>query len=188
MPRVCVTCNHPERAQIELCVATRVPYKEIEERFGVSASSVFRHAQGHMGERPSKALEIREQADDLRESGFTKDPDILLALLADLYATAQTIGADALMAAEPRLALAAAKEATNIIQVIAKFTEKTQGPAPDLEAEQDLHSLTVALRRALPKHPEAARDIVKELRDQACVSLAEVIERVISISGEVVNR
>lgn len=56
----CKVCRHPQRAEIDLLLATQRPYVRIEEKFGVPYRSLANHRHKHLDfEEPAikKAVE-----------------------------------------------------------------------------------------------------------------------------------
>ena len=44
----CTVCNHPERAEIEKELLLTFAYRKVAKAYGLSKSSLYRHAQKHM--------------------------------------------------------------------------------------------------------------------------------------------
>ena len=57
MGQRCHVCEHPRRSEIELAIARRVGYRQIEQKFGPSIYSLHRHRRGHMPPQLLVALE-----------------------------------------------------------------------------------------------------------------------------------
>lgn len=62
MPRVCTICGHEKRDEIDACIVSGESYRGIAHRFGVTASSVSRHAARHLSAALA-AIQTQEQAD-----------------------------------------------------------------------------------------------------------------------------
>lgn len=60
MPRTCVTCAHPERANIDKALATGESFRNIAKRFAISQAGLFRH-KDHVASAIVKASEKREE-------------------------------------------------------------------------------------------------------------------------------
>lgn len=67
MPRVCTVCTHPERQAIDTALVAGESFRYVSERFGPSATALFRHKAEHMPAALTKAQGAQEaaQADDL---------------------------------------------------------------------------------------------------------------------------
>lgn len=184
MARTCLICVHPQRAEIELAIVQQQSQRSIAEEFpDISASSVQRHGDNHLGNDQVRTLVIRGQADDLMASGITTEPSIILQLLTQALALSKHIMEEATDSDRPDLALKAMKEFRDNMSLLYKFTAKVEGPPVDLSAESDLKALSMALRRVLPDHRDAARALVQELKMTGNFSMASAIENVLLIDG-----
>lgn len=56
MPRRCHTCAHPDRAAIDRALAAREPLGPLAARYGLSRSSLARHAEAHIPEAVARAV------------------------------------------------------------------------------------------------------------------------------------
>lgn len=66
MPRTCTICTNPARAQIDKAlVAGELSFRNIAERFAVSAASLHRHKAEHLPRRLEAAKAAADTADDL---------------------------------------------------------------------------------------------------------------------------
>jgi hypothetical protein len=60
MPRLCSTCSHPRRREIDLAlIAHSVGYRRIAARFGLSETSVRRHQNTHLRKQIIQSKEAR---------------------------------------------------------------------------------------------------------------------------------
>ena len=80
MPRSCTVCTHPARAAIDQALVDGEPLRNIAERYGTSATALFRHRSEHIAELLAHA----RAAEDVAEA------DGLLAGLRSLQA--RTLG------------------------------------------------------------------------------------------------
>src|SRR5215472_8918899 len=74
MPRPCTICEHRERQLIMEDVFRRVPYRVIEQRYGVNKSAVNRHVEQHVAPALRK-LASNEMT--LVEAGAIAEPVLL---------------------------------------------------------------------------------------------------------------
>ena len=58
MPRTCTVCTHQARKDIDKALLDGGPYRGVAERFGASASAVYRHRQDHLPKALVKAAEV----------------------------------------------------------------------------------------------------------------------------------
>jgi len=66
VPRACTICTNPDRAQIDKAlVAGELSFRNIAERFSVSAASLHRHKAEHLPRRLEAAKSAADAADDL---------------------------------------------------------------------------------------------------------------------------
>ena len=113
MPRTCKCCTHPQRADLDReLIANRGTYRDIAQRFAVSADSVFRHQRDHL----PKLLVQAEEAKDIAQA------DDLLAQLKQLNVKARELAAKAEAAGDYRTALMAIRELTRLLELAAKLT------------------------------------------------------------------
>jgi hypothetical protein len=163
-------------AEINVDLAQSIPMALIAEKYSVTKSAIFRHQANHLHTASSAALMIRGSAEELINQGITTNETVILSLLAQTVATAQSIMNNAVASDKPIVALNALKEVRNSLALIQKFTSNNDQALLDEAIEADFKALTLALRRVLPDHREAARDLARELRMQGAVALAVTIE------------
>lgn len=188
MARMCVVCNHPERHDIEMDLALKVPQRDIAEKYDdVSASAVQRHAVNHMGNQQVRSLVIKGQAEDLVEEGLVKDENLLYQLLAENYATARKIQQEAVDNDNPGLALKALKEARDSLALIQKFTGRlgNEEKKMDEAAELEMRGLIMALKEILPEHRECGKALAAKLYSMNLIKLSEAVSNSLVIKGEV---
>lgn len=51
MPHTCTTCEHPDLEEVDQALLANEPLRRIGARFGLSASSLWRHKRNHLGRR-----------------------------------------------------------------------------------------------------------------------------------------
>ena len=97
MPRRCTICAHPERDDVNQALVAGGPFRNIAERFGTSATALFRHKADHL---PTSLLKAR-YAQEVAQG------DTLLDQVHFLQARALSILGLAEAAGDLRAALAA---------------------------------------------------------------------------------
>ncbi len=186
MPRTCTICNHEQLNAINIDIVSNMSYQNVADKYDVSSSAVFRHAKSHVGPAPVKAVMLRANAKELVDQGLLTNEMIIGELLAGVFATAQAILDKAMIADKPELQLKALKEARDSLMLLYKFTAKQTETVVDTDLEDDFKALVLALRRTLPDHRDAARDIIADLTTQGAVHLAGTIERVLFVESSTV--
>lgn len=185
MPRNCTVCEHESRESIDVDLAAREPLRVVSERYGVNSSALWRHSTNHLSQSTADhVLALKDDAQALLDSGLTKNHEVINSMLAQTVATAKSIQDRAILEGNDRTALAALKEVRSSLEVIHKFTVKQVGESADTEILEDLKSLTLALRRVLPDHRAAARDLVADLKMQGALHLASVLSNALLLTGE----
>ena len=111
MGRHCTVCTHPEREAIDQALVAGASYRDIAERFSLSAPSVHRHASRHLPGALIKAQEVGEVA----------RADNLLGQVRDLQARALAILSQAEAAGDLKTALHAIREARGTLELLAKM-------------------------------------------------------------------
>ena len=48
MPQTCTVCRHPQRVAIDQELVRGLPFRHIAERFGTTATGLFRHRAAHI--------------------------------------------------------------------------------------------------------------------------------------------
>lgn len=111
MPRTCTICKHPEREAIDRALIDGGAFRNIAQRFRVSATALFRHKADHLPATMLKAAEAEDVAHAL---------DVVKQLKA-INQAAQAILADARKAGDGELALKAIDRIQKQIELQAKL-------------------------------------------------------------------
>src|SRR5215510_6068951 len=120
MPRICTICTHSDRNKIDQQLVEGIAFPAIAALFRVSADALGRHKANHLPAQLAEArgAEIASQADDL------------LSKIANLEVDAQSIYEQAKRKGDLKMALAAVRELTRVIELLAKIKgeldERTQ--------------------------------------------------------------
>ena len=110
MGRACTVCEHPDRDAIDAAITCGDSCRAIGARFGVSASAVSRHSQGHLSAALA-AMRTAEQ-DDRRAS--------LLDRIEGLIDRAETLYHAASEEGKASQALAVLKELRGLLELLGK--------------------------------------------------------------------
>ncbi len=111
MPRVCTVCTHPEKREIDEALLAGQPFRKVAQRFGTSTSALFRHKSNDIPLAMVKAQEVQEIS-------YGGD---LLAQVRDLNDRTLRILAQAEAAGDPRIALAAIREARSNSELLCRM-------------------------------------------------------------------
>ncbi len=146
MPRVCTVCTHSQRAAIDAALVAGESFRYVAERFGTSATALFRHKAEHIPASLTKAQEVEEvaQADDL------------LSQVRDLQAAALRILKTAEQAGDLKIALGAIREARGNLELLAKLLgELDERPTVNVLIAPEWHRMRTVLVEVLGPYPDA---------------------------------
>lgn len=184
MPRNCTVCSHPEIDSINVDLAAKEPQRVVAERYNINPSALWRHFSNHVAaETASTILAVKEEAQDLIDSGLTRTHEVVYGMLAEHVALARGIMDKNLANGNDSMVLKAMKESRDSLALIEKFTNKVAGEAGDSEVEADFQFLTLTLRRVLPDYRDAARAIVTELKLMGALHLASTISNALILDA-----
>ncbi len=154
--RPCSVCSHPERRSIDVALVSREAFRAISCRYHVGRESLRRHAQVHIPQQLAKAHEAEEVA----------RADDLLGQLRGLRAKVVSLLYKAEQAGELRTAVAAAKEARQNLETLAKVRgELDERPVVNVLISSEWLQLRTLIIRAVQPHPEALADVLKALEE-----------------------
>ncbi len=142
MPRTCTVCLHPKRAEVDAALLAGTPYRVAASRYESSVGALQRHR-----EHIAPALAIAKQAERVAAA------DSILDKVAGLEADARRIGAAAEADGDGRTALAAVRELTRIVELLARLRGEldargsvTVQVAPRMLSREDMAHDPVLLR------------------------------------------
>lgn len=157
MPRVCTICAHRERAAIDEALATRTgSLRSVAAQFGVSLTSLRRHAETHLPAQLVRAAEAQEVA----HGGS------LLAQVHHLHARALALLATAESANDRTGAIQAIREARGCIELLAKMEgqlREREAATVNVLVAPDWVRLRGVILAALRDDPEAAQRVAAAL-------------------------
>ena len=121
MARTCTICKHNQRDAIESALIDGQPYRNIAERFAVSATALHRHKARDISKALARAAEAQE---------MSRDRD-LLERVRDLVESAHGILATAEARGDHRTALAAIREVRGTLELLGKITGELTPALPE---------------------------------------------------------
>ena len=172
MARSCSICTHEARAEIDQALVSALPYRNIAERFGTSATALFRHKNGHLAAHLAKAYElvqVSRAADLVREQEGKKARDIGEAL--DIVRQLQAINVACLevlkssrAAGKDTVSLQAVDRIHRQIELQAKLLgELQEGQTVNVLVAPEWHQVRAVVVGALRPYPEARIAVVNAL-------------------------
>lgn len=154
MPRVCTVCTHADRPAIDQALVAGESFRNVSERFGTSATALFRHKAEHL----PAALVQAQAAEQVARA------DDLLSQLLSLQADARRIGKKAEDAGDLRTALAGVRELVRIVELTAKLVgELDERPQVTLTTAPEWLLVRAALLEALRPYPAARAAVAARL-------------------------
>jgi len=155
MARKCSICTNERRSEIDEAVVEGTgSYRRISTDFGVSETSLRRHAQNHI----AKALVETEQAKQIAQG------DSLFEKISGYEAEVQTIFAESKKTKNYNIALMAIDKATKLVEMYAKL----KGMLKDSEVNVNVNvanisgEITVYLQS---KYPKVYRQLMDHLQE-----------------------
>jgi hypothetical protein len=182
---ICKVCIHEQKDAIENMYATGCSEQDIVDAHSeLTKSSVHRHLTNHMSKIAIRDIIVRRNVDDTVARGLLdSEPEnareAIVSLLANMYATAEAIMSEAQMDENKPLALKAMAEARANLALAAKFTVKEvadiKQPRSNDDSLEDFVDMANALKNVLPRYPDCAQEILKELEIAGNFKLANAI-------------
>ena len=154
MPRVCLTCRHPEREAIDQAVLGGRADLEIAAEYGVSSHSIRRHRLAHIAQLMARAIEVRDSVNG----------SLLLAQVHALHDKALALLAKAEAAGDYRGALQGIREARGCIELLARLLgELDESPKVAILLSPEWATVRALLMTALAPFPEARAAVAGRL-------------------------
>ncbi|MGV3724163.1 MAG: hypothetical protein ACO1SX_24990 [Actinomycetota bacterium] len=157
MAQLCRACVHRDHDEIDKAILAGVPVSEVARRFSMSSTSLQRHAKNHL-------------VPELRKASLESAEPTLLDQLAALQRATGSILAKAEQTKEPRLILAAIREARANLELECRVTGaiKTGGATVthntlNLALSPEYLQLRERLITALLPFPEARAAVLSAL-------------------------
>lgn len=185
MGRKCQTCEHPKRAQIELALARRVPYRTLERQYGITKDSLSRHKREHLPPQVEASLmaTARPTGVDLEALRESESESLLQnvvyqrARLFTLLDEAEELG-DVRAAAQVHGRITSNAEFT--ARLLGEINQVTQNVTNNILISDEYLRLRSALIQALRPYPEARQAVARVLQEREAV---EAPERVLEHAG-----
>ncbi|MDI9457128.1 MAG: hypothetical protein WAQ32_08955 [Dethiobacteria bacterium] len=172
--RKCSICNHEKVDEINRLLLNGTSYRNISEKFSVSAAALSRHKNQHIARALAKARGAKAtvQGDSLLahtqelQARETAQADGLLAQVIELRDKALSILTKAEQAGELRTALTGIREARACLELLAKLQGELQqeGTVNVVLAPQWLELRTVILQTLEP-WPEARLALAQAVKE-----------------------
>lgn len=179
MARPCSTCNHPDRAAVEIALANGVACRVLGLKYGLDPSQLSRHKTNHMGDELVARLRVRGARSDeelarIRDLESKSLLDNLIWQRARMYENAdrcRKIGDDAgERAAMGEAAKIVALEGKLLGDLGAHITVNHNNTV-NLVALPQWHALRTSLARALRPFPDAYTAAIGALQQAEAVEL-----------------
>jgi len=148
VPRACTVCEHPERDAIDAALVSGEPVRALARRYGLSSSSVSRHAHNHLSAALA-AMQSQEQAE--RRASLLDRIETLIGRAETMFATASEEG-------KASQALNVLKELRALLELLGKATgELDTRPqvTVNLLTTPEWYTVRDALLSALTPYPDA---------------------------------
>jgi hypothetical protein len=152
--RSCTACAHPDRRKIDKALVDGVSERTIAGRYGLTKSTVHRHATGHIPALLTKAhaVEVVASADDL------------LGQVTALKIRALGLLTTAEKANDTRAAILACREVRECVSLLAELAGKIdKAPKINVLVMPEWTSLRETILRALVPYPEARLTLSRAL-------------------------
>jgi hypothetical protein len=170
MGQHCHVCEHPRRSEIELAIARRVGYRQIEQKFGPSIYSLHRHRRGHMPPQLLVALETTAlptvvDLDALRKSeseGLLMTLVTQRARLFQLLDTAEQCGD---LKAAATIHGRILDSVGMVARLLGEISTHSSTTVNQLLVAPEYLTLRAGLIRALRPFPDARRAVAAVLRE-----------------------
>ncbi len=167
--RRCTICQHPQRPNIDLAIATGISRRLIAVRFKVSADAAWRHGRAHLTPeiRAALATKVLARGGDMRRILLEEGTGVVEALKAirgplfGMFLTAVDVG-------DARAATALSGRLHESLSLTAKLTGElvphTGVSITNVLLSPDFMRLRAELLRVLARYPEAREEVAAVFR------------------------
>jgi hypothetical protein len=162
MKNCCSLCAHEKRTEIDRDIIKGIPYREIEVKYGLSRSSIFRHRKaGHI----PAAIAKSEEAQQIAKSG-----DLLKWTKGILFKSIAYMN-QAEAAGDIRTAISAIREARGCVEMLGRVTGELNAlNQTAVQVNVGVQTITTTpewpvLMRVLSKHPEIRAELMAALAE-----------------------
>lgn len=172
----CLTCIHPNHAEIDKKLIDYVPATEIAQEYGLSNEGVRRHFNNHVKANLRKEMATLTRAESyLAETRLEAVTQGLVGVLHRI----QQIADDAENRSDHNISLKALDQMGKTLMSIAKVVgidSSATGATTEAPELAEARTLIRALKTVLPSYPTCANDIVGELKAEGHFELASNLE------------
>jgi hypothetical protein len=177
----CKTCQHPDRREIDMALASGESFAVVARHYKVSQDSVKRHRRKHLPRDKAMALRLKYSkaiaerqavreavAQRVEEEEATRDAPDGVALLGKghhLHRETLRVYRDT---DDPKVKLQAIREAVSIVRLMGEMLGELNGGGTTVNivnAPEWLHLQTVIIE-ALDAHPDARRAVIAAIEEQ----------------------
>ena len=167
--RRCTICQHPQRPNIDLAIATGISRRLIAARFKVSADAAWRHGRAHLTSeiRAALATKVLAREGDMRRVLLEEGTGVVEALKAirgplfGMFLTAVDVG-------DARAATALSGRLHESLSLTAKLTGElvphTGVSITNVLLSPDFMRLRAELLRVLARYPEVREEVAAVFR------------------------
>ncbi len=175
----CSICQHPQRPNIDLAIATGVSRRMIAQRYNVGPDSVWRHGREHLTDemRAALATKVLQREGDTRRVLLEEGANVIEARKAirgplfGLFLTAVDVG-------DGKAAAAISGRLHGSLQLTVKLTGELLPSAgatvTAIVLHPDYQRLRSELLRVLDQYPEAKAEIAAVFRLHGELAAAEM--------------
>jgi hypothetical protein len=172
MPRSCTVCSHAERSAIDRALVDGESFRNIAERFGLSATAIFRHKADHLPAHLVDAQDAADaaDADDLLEQARKRQAraERLVSIAEGLIGRALQGGNVRTAVSGVQAATSASREVRECLTLLAKLRgELDERPQVNILLDPQWQTLVVVLRRTLAPHPLLLAEVSQALEAAA---------------------
>ena len=162
--RLCHTCQHPRRAEIELALAKRQPLRFLADKFGLSIYTLHRHRKAHMPPQLKSALlAVGKPSDiDLDALRKTESEGLLQTLVVQrgrLFGLLDQAEESGDVRATVSVHKAINDNLTSVAKLLGEISTHSTVVTNNLTISPEYLALRASLVQALRKHPEALKAI-----------------------------
>jgi hypothetical protein len=138
--RMCLSCQHEKRGEIDEALLANAPLRDVARRFGLSKDSVARHKRVHLPQALIRA----------REAEAIAHGDDLLTQMNGLNARTLKVLGQAEAAGDDRTFLAAVREARGNVELMCRMIVAIKAQTPrEGESEEEEREIIRSIELAL---------------------------------------
>lgn len=155
MSMTCTVCRHPERVEVEISAVRGESYRNIAERYDLSATAVFRHVKDHL---PAMLAASEEARDVCRAETVLEQIESLRDAALRILERSETMK-------DSELSLKALREARGCVELLARVIgELKDGPTVNVLVSAEWVQVQNLILGALSEHPAARLAVAGALK------------------------